>query len=311
MALYTLTGEQINTAYNTSGTAITQAYDIDGHQLLNPHKVSNSYTRTLILENSENVAGTQGLACDSITQTIAQLYSGKIIAYDISTGEYTQVAGSLNLGHGTSGQFAPEKGSNDSYPMLYVSTGHSVTVDDENYYGILIEMKIGEIPSKANRIFAVPDGGGYSGLFAIDFDNDILYHVQTEAYRSSTAEITNISAWDMTSYVTFDDLPWVAQVTNGRYMLNNKLFSFTIPYVNEVQSLTFFDGLIALFSDDGYVQFVDPESRSVYMTINKNMPDFEREGIGFVLNETTEQYDMVLSNRKNEFASYYRYEFDL
>lgn len=312
MAVYDVTGSPVSTVYALDGTPLTQAYNINGEPLLSSHAVSDRYIASLEQSISEIASGTQGIACDSVTQTIAQLYPGKIIMINLSDGSYTQVASSFNLGHGSTGQFAPTKEPEQDYPLLYVSHAGGVAVDDVTY-DLLLEVQCSSSSSKMKKIFAVNEPDNRLGHFAIDFENEIIYHTYHEAYESPTAEYTYISAWDMNEYTSFSDLPYTVSggVEDGKYLLTNKLFSFAIPFVNKQQSTSFFDGLIALFSDEGYVQFVDPVSKSVYLTINRDMPVYEREGIGFVLNETTGQYDMILSNRANGSASYYRYQFIL
>lgn len=310
MSVYDVNGNNISNVYDSGGVKLLQAYDINGRPLMRSHAVSNRYTRSLIFSNSSLDSGTQGIACDSITQKIAQLYTGKIYMFAID-GTPTQVASVFNLGHGSAGQFAPTKIESQVYPLLYVSSGGSGTVVGDLNYAILLEVQCAENSSSMLRAFAVTEDEGYAGMFAIDFDNNIVYHVYREAYDSSTAELTYISAWEFSTMQKTTAITWNPRPANGVYILTNKLKSFTIPYVKKMQSVTFFDGLIVLLSDSGYVSFVDPVTESVFLKLTSDMPAAEREGVGFILNPSTQQYDMVISNRASGAMNFYRYEFDL
>ena len=111
--IYKINGDSLSGAYDLD-SAIGTAYDIDGTVAWSnrtPHAVSDSYTVSMLYDIPDIASGTQGIACDSLSQDIAQLYSGKIITIDLSDGSYTQRASSFNLGHGSTGQFAPTKTS--------------------------------------------------------------------------------------------------------------------------------------------------------------------------------------------------------
>lgn len=308
MAVYNKSGNILSQVYDKSGNALVQAYDKSGNPIMETHAVSNVYTRSLIFKITDTSisGGTQGIACDSLSQKIAQLYTGKIYMFN-QNGSYTQVASVFNLGHGGTGQFAPTKEAGQDYPLLYVSAQKPTTVDNV-VYAFLLEVQCSTSSSTMPRAFAVSETEGYAGIFAIDFDNSIAYHIYKEAYESDTVQIMYISAWDMTEYELAPDLSWTP--ASAVYRFTNKLKSFSVPFVNEMQACTFFDGLIACLSDDGYVRFIDPVTESVYLTINQDMPAFEREGIDFMLNPTTGKYDMILSNRTTTEMNVYRYEFE-
>ena len=308
--VYDIEGNTLGMVYDVEGNTLMQTYDIEGNPIFEPHAVSSTYTKSLILTNTTLYSGTQGIACDSLSQEIAQLYTGNIYLFDISDGSTKHVASVFNLGHGHTGQFAPTKSAGMDYPPLYVSAG-TKTVNDINY-SILLKVQCSLSSSEMVRAYAVSEESNLVGLIAVDFENNIIYHIHRSAYESSTEEYTYISAWDFTTMESTSEVTWTVPVpTEGVYILTNKIKTFNIPYVNEMQSVSFFDGLIVLFSDDGYVQFVDPISESIYLTISNDMPSFEREGVGFMYNSNTDQYDMILSNRTGSAMNFYRYEFDL
>ena len=303
--IYDINGNALLSAYDGNGDSLTQAYSIDGDPLMSSHAVSSNYTRSLILSNSDLDDGTQGIACDSITQTIAQLYTGNIYIFELD-GSYSHVASVFNLGHGGAGQFAPTKTESQAYPLLYVSAQTAVS-SGSTKYGLLIEVQCGASSSAFKRSFFAHEDDNLTGMFSIDFDNNIVYHVRSSS-DTTTYPDTYITAWDFTAIEPTSDVSWT---TTTPYVLTNKLKTFSIPRVNSMQSLSFFDGLIVLLSDDGYVQFVDPDTEGVYLTCSMDMPLFEREGVGFILNPETDQYDMVVTNRTGGAMNYYRYEFDL
>lgn len=312
--VYSMQGDALFKVYNISGDSHIDAYDINGNQVLRKHNVSNSYTNELILSMSDIPSGTQGIACDSLSQDIAQLYTGGIVTININTGEWTRRASVFDLGHGSAGQFAPQKiQQSDLYPSLYVSTQHRVTIGDIQY-NKLYEVYVGESNSVLNREFYVPIVPNTGGLSAIDFEKNILYQVCNEAYEPSdgaTYDYTYINAVDMTK---FEPLDVDSIAVNGAYVYTDVIDSFTVPYIQAMQSLTFFDGLIVCLSDyptyEGRVIFIEPTTKSVYLTLNKDIAPFEREGIGFIRNPETGQMDMILSSRHGTFV-YYRYQFNL
>lgn len=308
MAAYDKSGNVLSQVYDKSGNTLTQVYDKSGNPIMDTHAVSNVYTRSLIFKITDTSisGGTQGIACDSLSQKIAQLYTGKILMFD-QNGSYTQVASVFNLGHGGTGQFAPKKEAGQDYPLLYVSAQKAVAVDEVRY-AFLLEVQCSASSSVMTRAFAVSETENYAGIFALDFENRIAYHLYKEAYESETVQNMYISAWDMDAYEPATDLSWTP--ARSIYRFTHKLKSFSVPFVNEMQACTFFDGLIACLSDDGYVRFIDPVTESLYLTINQDMPAFEREGIDFMLNPTTGRYDMILSNRTTTEMNVYRYEFE-
>ena len=98
MAVYNKSGNILSQVYDKSGNALIQAYDKSGNPIMDSHAVSNAYTRSLIFKITDTSIsnGTQGIACDSLSQKIAQLYTGKILMFD-QNGTYTQVASVFNL----------------------------------------------------------------------------------------------------------------------------------------------------------------------------------------------------------------------
>ena len=309
---YDINGNNINTVYSKNGLSITPAYDINGNPLGTSHVVTADFTSTLLYDIPDIGGGTQGLACDSISQEIAQLYSGKIITIDLSDGSYTQRASTRNLGHGSAGKFESTKRSqSDLYPALWVSTGRTQTFNNV-VYGQYLEVFVGESQSTINRAFFVPlDQSGYS-LFAFDLDNNIVYSVVLSSYEavSGSSGWCSIKAYDMTDITAFTDVDYYQTPANGCWLVNNVLDSFTTDYVAEVQSLTYYDGLILLLSDVGGVVCIDTETHGVYFTITDGIVPYEREGIDFILNPSTQKMDMVLSARQTTFNVYYRYQFN-
>ena len=319
MSIYDKSGTELYEVYQRSGTAINTAYKRDGAVTWDSdqHLVSNTFRSTLLFDIPELGSGSQGLACDSLSQSIAQLYTGKIYTIDLSDGSYVKRNSStFNLVHGHTGQFAPEKNNTaDLYPPLYVSAGGIQTVGDQTYQRLL-EVFVQESTCILNRVFLVPvpadKGAGY-GRSAIDFENGILYQVYGEKYEPATGETydyTYIRTFDMTETWENTDATDFSPV-NGFYEFTEMLDEFTVPYIEQLQSTSFFDGLIACLSDKDGVVFIEPATHSVYLTIDSGIVPFEREGIGFILNPETGKTDMILSARQQTFNVYYRYEFIL
>lgn len=315
MSIYSKSGDPVNSAYSLSDV-INSAYDLHGDIVWTgqSHAVSNNYTVSLLYEFTDMPDGTQGIACDSLSQDIAQLYSNKIIVIDSSEGSFADKTGFFNLGHGSTGQFAPQKeNASDLYPMLYVSTQSAQTVNDISY-SIFAEVKIGESSSTMNRVFYVPSESGYT-LFAFDFQNGIVYSVYFSSYNGTTGT-GKITAYRLDEFTTFADGSWDTRPVNGYLVAGNPIASYDIDFIPEVEAITFFDGLICLFSDkEGDVYFWDVETHDFYLEINVNsVVKYEREGISFMLNPDSDKYDMILSTRNYTtdgwIKRYYRYQFN-
>lgn len=318
-SIFDKNGTELHVAYQRNGTAINTAYKRDGTVAWdsNQHLVSDTFRSTLLFDIPELGSGSQGIACDSLSQSIAQLYTLNIYTINLSDGSYVKRNSStFNLVHGHTGQFAPEKNNlADLYPPLYVSPGGIQTVGNQTYQRLL-EVFVRESTCILNRVFLVPvpadKGAGY-GRSAIDFENGILYQVYGEKYEPAAGETydyTYIRAFDMTETRENTDATDFSPV-NGFYEFTGLLDEFTVPYIEQLQSTSFFDGLIACLSDVEGVVFIEPTTHSVYLTIRNGIVPFEREGIGFILNPETGETDMILSARQQTFNVYYRYQFIL
>lgn len=309
--VYNSSGEIISSVYDRNGNMLTVCYDSQGNPLSGSHAVSNTVTRSLLL-SPDIPTGTQGFAIDNTTQSIAQLYTGYIYMIDISDGSYTKT-NNINLGHGNTGQFTPTKTVTQEYPTLYVS-GPGARIDDIPYL-YMLEISCTSTTAQADNVYAVPATDGLTGTLqtCIDFENNIVYLVSASTYYG-TADYMYISAWDMTEKEVLGGATYLDKTP---YVLTNKLSEFSIPFVPEMQACTFFDGLIVLLSDGSlaenkYIQFVDVEFQDVYLTLNSQMLSGELEGVGFLLNEETGQYDMIVSDREGsgDYSTvFYRYEF--
>lgn len=310
--VYDKNGNTPTSIYEKSGLSVTKAYDKDGTEVWESvsHAVSNNFTRDLLFDLVDIGGGTQGLACDSLSQEIAQLYTGKIYTIDMDTGAYTQRADSRNLGHGSAGAFEKTKRNpSDLYPALWVATGENQTING-TVYGRYIEVFIGETQSTINRAFFVELQSAAYSLFAFDLENSIVYCVTLSGYEPMGNGWCHIDAYDMTDISTFTDGSYPQPPANGNWLLaNTPIDSFDIEFIQEVQSIAFFDGLICFLSDEGKVVFVDVETHEVYLMINHDLPPYEREGIGFIDNPLTGQTDMILSARQPTFNVYYKYSF--
>lgn len=318
--IYSKDATAINTPYAKNGTVPAAVYDKSGSAVWQnqstTHKVSNSFTESeiCVVTGSTYGSGTQGLACDSLSQEIAQMYTGKIITISTDDGSYALRASVFNLGHGSTAQFAPEKLSeSDPYPLLYVSTGSNTTLDD-NRYGVLLEVKLGESSSTMRRVFYLPIDTATYGMTAIDFEHGIAYHVTRAKFEpdsGETIDYTYVYAYDMATYETWQGTTYNPRPSSGSYVFTHLLDKFTVPYISEMQSISFFDGLIACLSDARGVVFIDVNTHEVYLTIPKSriMQD-EREGIGFMYNPETEQTDMIVSARYSG-THYHRFQFNL
>ena len=303
----------VNAAYKKNRTPAIKAYGKNGNEVWQAisHNVSNSFTSELLFDLLDIGGGTQGVACDDLSQEIAQLYTGKIYTIDVGTGDYTKRADSRNLGHGSGGAFEKTKRSqSDLYPALWVATGENQTIND-TVYGRYIEVFIGESQSTINRAFFVKlRQSGYC-LFAFDLDNEIAYCVTLSGFDPMENGWCHIDVYDMTNISSFTDGSYPQTPANGNWVLaDNPIDSFDIDYIPETQSITFFDGLIGFLSDAGKVVFVDVGTHGVYLTIDHDLPPYEREGIGFITNPQTGKSDMILSARQPTFNRYYRYQFN-
>lgn len=304
--IYDVNGVDLAKAYDIDANMQTVAYDVDGLDIWHSHKVSSRYTRTVMFTLSDIPGGTQGLACDSLSQTISQLYTGRIVNIDIATGTWENKAESFDLGHGGNGLFAPTKiDPSDPFPPLYVSGQQNYTINNVNYQRIY-EVYIGANGCTLNRLFFVPAPAGSNGLSAIDFERNVFWQFTSPQYNPDpTIEFSTVYKYDFTQ---FEPIEATSHAVNGNYVFTDLLDTFTVPFVPEMQSLSYFDGLIACLSDSGYVAFFDVDKKEPYLTLTRDIAPFEREGIGFILNPLTNQTDMILTSRNN---SYYRYEFIL
>lgn len=322
MSIYNVTGNAIYSADSVTGTPISKAYNVNGVEVFSAkaYPITNNYTMSVILDIGAIMSGTQGLAANSLTNELAQLYTGRIIMIDADTGEYRQVASALNMLHGGAGQFKPTKeDSGDEYPLLYVSGGQSIA-DGDIRYSPLLEIKIENDTSATQRVFVADEGNaiGGGGHFAIDFDNLVAYHVYSTSYYAPddpSNSHTYISAWDMTQYEQITAPTTNPAPKNGWFKFTSLLDSFEILYVAENQSVSFIDGTIVLISDVGNnsVVCVDAEEKRVYLTLSDDMPPNEIEGVAFLPNPITGKQDMILNARNNSSSDphnwYYRYQF--
>lgn len=317
MGAYDINGNSLNALYSVSAS-LDNAYDVNGNVIWTSDQdhVSRTYNASMLFDLPDIGSGTQGIACDSLSQTIAQLYGGKIVTIDISTGTYTQRASSLLFGHGSTGQFAPTKLSQaDLFPPLYISTQNEQEINS-TMYTMFLEVYVGESSSTINRVFYVPfdgqsEGDGYT-LFAFDFANGIVYAVYFSGYYTTTGT-GKITAYSLNSFTSFPDGSYSDPPQNGYMVAGTSLDSWSISYIEQVQAITFFDGLIGLLSDQptesGRVIFYDPVQKSTYLTLNWIPTPYEREGISFILNPVTNRHDMILSRRASGVNEYYRYQF--
>ena len=315
--IYNSAGNVINRVYDKNGNLLTMCYDSQGNPLRKSHAVSSNVTRSLLMI-PDIPTGTQGFACDSITQSIAQFYTGYMYFIDTTDGSAVK-SNNINLGHGHTGQFAPTKTAEQEYPMLYVC-GPVARVNN-NPYCYLLEIVCDSTVVQLKKIYAVPATEGLLSTcqVCVDFEKRIVYLIAASTYNGE-ADYTYISAWDMDESETLDGATYSPTPTEGIYVLTDKLFEFQIPFVPEMQTCTFFDGLVVMLSDrsgasNKYIQFVDVECRDVYLTLNKQMLSGELEGVGFLYNRNTEQYDMIVSHRvvatgeSDYHTEYHRYEF--
>ena len=319
MAIYNKSGSQIDSAYSLSGT-LNNAYDLSGDivWVARSHAVSNNFTSDLLFEISTLPDGTQGIACDSLSQKIAQFFNGRIVMIDSTDGSHTEV-GRYDIGHGSTGQFKPEKENvTDAYPLLYISTQSTVTINNISY-SIFLEVNVDESSSVINRSFYVPlsTDTGYT-LFAFDFPNGIVYSVWFSGYYDTTGT-GKISAYRLSDFTVFADGSSTPIPVNGYWVAGNPIEEYDIDFIPEVQAITFFDGMVCCLCDyphtnGGSVVFLDVENHDVYLTLDiSHYVYFEREGITFILNPTTNKYDMILSMRQYESGvqvkKYYRFQF--
>lgn len=305
--IYSKNGIELNEAFSKNGDTLSKAYKVNGTVAWEKktHLVSRIFKSTLLYDILEIGSGTQGIACDSLSQNILQLYAGGIFAIDISDGSYGRMGGLTNLGHGSAGMFAKEKiAPTDLYPPLYVSTGLTQTVNDV-LYGRFLEVYVGESQNVINKAFFVPLEKGYS-LFAFDLENGIAYHVVLIQAGGSYIE-----SYDISSATEFTEGTYSPTPVSGNWLLSEPIEKFYIDFIADVQSLSFFDGLIAILSDDNGVTFIDVATHEVYLNINNGIVGYEREGIDFIVNPSTGKTDMILSARQPTFNVYYRYEFIL
>lgn len=310
MGAYDINGNTVNALYSLL-SSLNSAYNIPGEVIWTstpPHAVTNNYTASMLFDLPDIAPGTQGIACDSISQQIAQIYGGKIITIDVSNGEYVQRASNTDLGHGSTAQFEPEKrDESDLYPPLWVSFQNTQIINDIPYSQYR-EVFVGQSSSVINRCFYVPleSSDGFS-LFAFDFVNRRAYEVYFSAYYSDVGN-SRIRVFDMDDATSFSGPQFIP--VGGNWLLGDPLDSYVIDFVPRCQAITFFDGLVGCLSDNGYVRFIDVETKSEYLTLSNLIVPFEREGIGFILNPDTNKYDMILSARGVDFNRYYRYQFN-
>ncbi len=312
MAVYDKSGMQLTAVYDKNGNPLTLAYDKNGNEIFRGHAISRNITKSTMYQ-LDMPTGTQGMACDSITQSIAQFYTSYFYMIDLSDGSYKRMTGPVTYGHNTA-QFAPTKTEQQIYPLLYVS-GDKIT-DNEVDYQLVPVFEVGSDSYQCVRVYAIPTITGYGmRRLCIDFENSVIWFVYATSYYD-TSDCIHIESWSMNDVeeITLSSISSL-NPSEGMWLTTNMLSSFTLPWVPEVQAITFFDGMICMLSDrsgaaNKYVQFVDVVSQSVYMTIPLNEGG-EWEGIDFLYNSETEQYDMILSKRDTTPAEFYRYQFDL
>lgn len=315
--IYNLKGTRIKKLYAPKGSPLEYAYDINGELIWSghPHNISESYTvsEAFAITSGTYSSGMQGFAVDNLSQQIAQCYGSKIVTIDIATGEYIPRSTNISTGHGSAAQFALQKTDpSDLYPLLYVSHGSNITADGERC-GQLIEIHIDESSCFVNRVFYIPIDTATYGQTAIDFENNILYHATREKYEPDSGETiayTYFYAYDMTQYMQISAPDGAISARNGHYKFTRRVDKFTVPFISEMQSVAYFDGMVACLSDVKGVVFVDVKLHEVYMTLK--VFQREREGIGFVYNSQTHQTDMIVSARISGSGTHFnRYEFDL
>ena len=320
-------------AYSLTGTSLNAAYDLSGNEISpdsrNTHIVSENVTSSTLFTFTKDdmETGWQGFAVDNTTRTIIQLHTGTVMTLiNMDDGSFVQRTGVQGTGHGNAGSCGGKKiAESDLHPPVYVSPGGNLTLDGA-YYGRVAEFRIRAKAVILNRVFFVPIDENWGGYSAIDFDNNILYHFTRRYYSQKSGDTGgyfNVYAYDFTEFEPLANATYESAPVNGYYVFTNRVDKFTVPYIESCQSVAIIDGLIAFLSDAGWngtqavsgkgsVVFVDPQTKSVYLTLpHDKILGYEREGIGCVIDPLTNKPQMLLMKRLKGKCTYALYTFDV
>lgn len=284
----------VGTTYNYEGINIDMQYK-HGY---------NIETYTAI---PEGYRGMQGMAIyGNYIVSFSATSNGTIRIFDKTSGSLLAEHGNLGTVHSGSCSFSNEfYDSNDTFPLLYVSTGYSG--DDGNQIKVLRIQDINTVTTVKSYHFDVQEIG-YASEQCFDFETGLCYSFgyTQNSYSDPTNNPTIVCVYNINK----------EKATTGGSNISLELVErYTIPFVYCVQSCRFLNGYC--FIPSSYQSNVQASNILVYdpqrRTFVADFPQLpqplrgEIEALDFIKNTTTSKYDMIVA--VNGGANYWKLSF--
>ena len=251
MAIYSLNGDGINSAYGFDGEALPTAYDIDGDLVYSqtpPQRDYDNYTISSMFTYGSSAM--QGFAIyNGIIAQIREGYTLHLI--DIATKSLIREVALDDMNHGNSCQFSDEfYDENDEFPLFYERSNRI------NVY------RITGTTSTIVKQYSFPTEtlGTYVAGFGIDCENRKFYTASyTEGDYTTKTGLLRICVWDMDDVTEID-----TNVYRMAFISSNDLTWFTT--YDAVQGCCFHDGYFFIATGmhaSQYVVLVDGETLTI------------------------------------------------
>lgn len=280
--IYGKNGAQLSAAYDTGGSSLEYAYDVDGTVVFSRETPTPSVdysTYTLSNYCTVSLQPTQGF----------DIYNGIIFQFLANSSSVNNRMATINVGtstiisktiaatsdHGDSASFSPDFYSeSDLYPLIYVTA-------DTNPAKVYVN-RVTQTSSELVRTYLFPLAqAGYYAAACCDFEGGVIYMVgYTEANAlddDGGANKTLISKWDMTTLTDNGDGTYTPRFVS----------SYERPFIYVMQGQQYHDGMLWISSGGtnvrGYVYALDPADGSLLYTVDSGTTT-EMEGISFISN---------------------------
>ena len=195
MAVYSKSGEQLNSLFDKEASNVSVAYDINGNVVFG--RESHRDYKTYSIENLFTYAVGKAQSFAIFGNKIAQVVEDdSLYIIDIATHNKVKSV-AMDMGHGNSCQFSTEfYDENDEFPLFYIRNS-----------GIWV-YRIVDTSSQLIKKYSFPTSviATYVAGFGLDSVNKKLYTVSyTEGDYISRTGMLRVCSWDMTSETENED----------------------------------------------------------------------------------------------------------
>ena len=301
MAIYNVSGDEINTTYKQDGIMATDVYDVNGNLIsgIVPLPLDySSYTTTDLFTYVAN--GFNGL--DVHDEVIAQIMANdKLYLFGID-GTTIAEAMEITANHGDSASFTKKYyKSTDEFPLFIVTS-------DTNPAKVYLN-RITRNSTMLIMTYSFPlDKAGYYAAAAYDEKNHTMYMVGYLQQNYQTDDGGNnktvVSKWDMSQLTKNGDGTYTP-VFITRYFRD---------FIFVMQGQQFFDGYIWIASGHNnggaqYIYAMNPSDGVIEHTITLD-DRIEIEGLAWVYDSTDNKYWMLIGQQNGSAGiNYSRIDF--